>query len=259
MKNFIELKYYKNSKQEIVFENLDEIEEGDNVVLKGNIITEVIISLIQNQDARDFKLFIPYLSLSNAEYLCCELYNNNYIKCDCFDLKNSSIYQNILPKWNIPQDSAILFLSDEDYNRYFDLINSYYLPIIEKNKTKIYIGKPINIDDKSISIILPELHAEDKSCSYHVENINKVCKGLKEKYGVERIELFVSHCFIHNHFLIQKLTSIFLKVNDKIIENEENHILMNIDKITTTNSTGILEVAEISRLEVVDVIDFFKD
>jgi hypothetical protein len=46
MKNFIELKYKKNSKFEIEFENLDEIKEGDNLILSyDNNIADILLSL----------------------------------------------------------------------------------------------------------------------------------------------------------------------------------------------------------------------
>jgi hypothetical protein len=219
----------------------------------------------------------------------CESIISDKIKICQEDLEKCFGYEditNILPKWNIPEDNAVLFLSEKDsvkysanYNTYFtypDCINA--INIIEQN----------GIDDvdcikyyKTISIIIPELHAEDQSCPYHIDNINNVCKELKEKYGVERIELFVSHCFLraddHSLFCYQedgKMCMNYRPFYDWSIEPP--FIYLNFDFLTTTNSTQNIDTYNQhdknesnefykkeknnyeSRLEVIDVIEFFN-
>lgn len=351
-----ELKYKKNSKFEIEFTNLDEIKEGDNVILRlqGDLTPIMILSLCIDNDNFNGNNFLianiddnliqqieailePLIWRSNVFYF--------FDKNIPFDLTYHSgvnfntHFKNILPKWNIPENNAILFLNEKDKNKYtkVDEYNdySYYTyPNLEDAEE----GYSISDYDK-ISIILPELHSEDKSCKYHIENINKVCKELKEKYRVAKIELFVSHCFIKrkykytrcayssyeldykfdnwnkydfdlkkdfNNKLIE--TNSFIPivretiVNDNTIEfkvekeyeltksikcekdckcnklelsavglmtiddfnplhdnGEEFNYGDYIDKITTTNSTGVLEIQKSDKLEVIDVIEFFKN
>lgn len=354
MKDFIELKYYKNSKHEIVFENLDEIKEDDNVVLRlkdGDLTPIFYLNAIDN-------LFIPYLPIDKEiaieldglfyeKYLWAKTLDNDFIYDTFKDSEEVKTTKNILPKWNIPEDNAVLFLSENDRDRY--KYRDYIMYLHNELCFEIQQGDRY----PNMSIIIPELHAEDKNCPYHIENINKVCEELKEKYGVERIELFVSHCFIDNKELFSKKLQYFksleLKdkkhINNMFIESakktginivfqdrygqyecdyihsfyiegigkqfyveykyvnfeDENHIrrsdpfskliidtlilavlhnrideikqkinniivklkevekkeLNYIDKITTTNSTGILEVQKSDRLEVMDVMEFF--
>ena len=247
-----ELKYTKNSKFEIIFENLDEVKNNRNYILYCKDLETIMY--FPNIDKR-YNLFIPYFPTTIFEELSCLMKKKSHNGCQIYTLDNENSkfenITNILPKWNILEDNAVLFLTEEDsvkysanYSTYFtypDCINA--INIIEQN----------GIDDvdcikyyKTISIIIPELHVEDKSCPYHIENINKVCKELKKKYGVERIELFVSHCFIKPYFIV--------KDAEWCILYQENYI----DKIITTNSTEVFEVQNSDKLEVVDVVEFFN-
>lgn len=253
MKKFVELKYHKNSKQEIVFENLDVVEGNDNVVLKledGDITPLIQILYIQGKKY-DNNFYIPYIPIEPMQSLIehKDIFNillhynantiftfDSFLKLECKSIKN------ILPKWDIPEDRAILFFNKEDCKKYKEIVDNsvayFTYPNLESEEDCLNRDYFSIKDYKNISIILPELHAEDKNCSYHINNINKVCKELKEKYGIESIELFVSHCFVD-------------------IVNNKN--IFYIDKITTTNSTGILEVQNNERLTVIDCVEFFKD
>lgn len=289
MKNIKILEYKKNSKFEIEFTNLNEIEGGDKVVLflkDGDIsplyvyVNDLCRYKIHEGDIQIYLPFCPKTSLLQTIY-----YNisNTGFHIFCFDSENlddSDVnFKNILPKWNILEDNAVLFLSDEDYSRYIEWIDfSKHAPELNNLFINLYPNVDGILDDmigcKKVSLIIPELHAEDKSCQYHIDNINKVCKELKEKYRVERIELFVSHCFLpklwHNGVMENKFafnkqsftysdSAIFyhnIYIGYRVLND---NLFKHIDKITTTNSTGILEVQKSDRLEVVDVITFFKD
>lgn len=255
MKNFIELKYHKNSKQEIVFENLDEIKEGDNVVLRLKELDLTVLfylnDMLVEKDIRLNSLFIPHLCnnyniLNDIDDIMKMRVNKIFTidNTEISKLEPENIIKNILPKWNIPEDSAVLFLTkrDRDGYNYRD-----YIMYID-NELCMEIQPESKYPD--MSIIIPEIHAEDKNCRYHIENINKVCKELKEKYGVERIELFVSHCF--GYIDIIDLEN--FQGNMKTY----NATRLVIDKITTTNSTGMLEVKKSDRLDVVDCVEFFN-
>ena len=291
MINFIELKYHKNSKQEIVFENLEKVKENrDKVVLFLNGDLSPLFYLGYGIRYKIDSLFIPYLpkidNLAKIDIMYRDGFGQPFaphivILDSCFESDDYFFklgHKNILPKWNIPEDNAVLFLSDEDYSRYIEWIDfSKHAPELNNLFINLYPNVDGILDDmigcKKVSLIIPELHAEDKSCQYHIENINKVCKELKEKYRVERIELFVSHCFLpklwHNGVMENKFAfnkQSFTNSDSAIFYHNiyidyrvlNDNLFKHIDKITTTNSTGILEVQKSDRLEVVDVITFFK-
>ena len=360
-----ELKYRKNSKFEIEFTNLDKIKEGDDVVLR---LKNSDLSPLFYLDCEFTKFKIFFICGIFNDYQLQQitpiLKNHNecifyFFDIDNFELflqiekKNNFVnsnvqFKNICPKWNISKDNAILFLNKRDQKKYENNYKSFWICNLESDvrlshqlirpKSKLPIIDEF-INYKTISIIVPELHAEDKNCPYHIDNINNVCKELKEKYGVERIELFVSHCFVKrkykytrcayssyeldykfdnwnkydfdlkkdfNNKPIEKNSFIPIVsetiVNDNTIEfkvekeyeltksiecdkrckcsklelsavglmimddfnplhdnGEEFNYGDYIDKITTTNSTGILEVQKSDKLEVIDVMEFFKD
>ena len=298
-----ELKYRKNSKFEIEFTNLDEIKEGDNVILRlkngdlsplfyldceftrfkifficgifNDYQLQQIVPILKNHNECIFYFF----DIDNFELFLQIEKKNNFV--------NSNVqFKNIFPKWNIPEDSAVLFLNEESYEKYSANYNTYFtypdcinaINIIEQN----------GIDDvdcikyyKTISIIVPELHCEDKSCKYHIENINNVCKEVKEKYRVEKIELFVSHCFLR----VDDISLFCYQENGKMCMSYKTfyglHIeplfrYLNFDFLTTTNSTQKIEAYNQSdrnesnefykkeknnyesRLEVIDIVEFFN-
>jgi hypothetical protein len=268
-----ELKYHKNSKFEIVFENLDEIKEDDNILLRlkeGDLSPLFYTTCFYKR-----KIFIPYIpeidDIAMVEIMHRDGFGQSFSpQFTTFDLSSINDYyyfDYILPKWNISEDSAVLFLSEEDCDRYNknDDCDTYFvypcglLPRVCSSDMDI-------TDYKNISIILPQLHAGDKSCPYHIENVNKFCKELKEKYGVERIELFVSHCFGYLDVLdwenckgkMETLIYFQAKQNDDYDAVVYDSIKLVADKITTTNSTGILEVQKSERLEVIDCVEFFN-
>jgi hypothetical protein len=247
------LDYKKNSKFEIEFTNLDAIKQGDDVVLflkDGDLSPLVYLS----QETKKIQsLFIPYIPVCDKliNSISEDLFNND-VRLMTFDILDSGCF-NILPKWNIPEDNAVLFLNEDDSDRYNEIAdNSTYFtyPNLESENDCLNQDYFSIKDYKKVSIIIPELHEEDKSCHYHIENVNKVCKELKEKYNVERIELFVSHCFIDVND-----DNWFITENNKI---DTYDIFKYIDKITTTNSTGVLEIQQSNRLEVIDCCSFFN-
>lgn len=264
MKNFIELKYKKNSRFEIEFENLDEIKEGDNVILYySNDIEAVLLSL---KLPFNVNLYIPYIAKTIADNLDNILSNVNLYTLDS---GSEVLCQGvILPKWNIPEDNAVLFLSEGDMEKY---AGSYHFndenPILcyskENNIINVfgknadrYYGNAIEpYVIPKISIIIPQLHQDN------IQEINNIAKELKEKYWVEEVNVFASHCFINltNLITLEKLAILSNRLEKAIMQKEslECDDIKYINKITTTNSTGILEVQKSDRLEVIDIKEFF--
>lgn len=132
----------------------------------------------------------------------------------------------------IPEDSAVLFLSEEDkekYNRLFtgskfrtDTVQS----TIKGFQTQNIITAP------TLTIFLQHITQET------IQKANEVAKELKEKYGVEEVNVFALH---FNGYCY------------------DGYPLCFINKIITTNSTGILPNKDEERLQVIDCKEIFEE
>jgi len=284
----IELKYKKNEKFEIEFENLDEIKEGCNDVLlkieNGDIMPiACFIDKAREKNKWKINLFIPNLTNYHINLLeiagCCygviERFSDN-IAFYTFDIDNLYGVKNIIPDWSkyIDEDSAVLFLSEEDCDKYNknDNYDTYF--IYPNGLSPREVNSEMDIRDWSkISIIVPEL------TSKNIQEINNIAKELKEKYGVEKVEVFASHCFTEietgNKFEYDGWhgkSTVYINFCPAIgygKPSEESYLMScfdngfaarvykYIDKLTTTNSTGILDACDEERLKVIDVVEFF--
>jgi hypothetical protein len=172
----------------------------------------------------------------------------------------------------IPDGSAVLFVSYNDHERYYKTLEKDF------NRRIVYWG------EKEVSNINEVLklhkHAKitivaDSIDSQNIQEINNVAKELKEKYGVEWVGLCARDCFIENSSIFlynyddmlrdigsveSNLLTCYSIYNQegKKIEEKAFHTTQKlrrstfIDKLITTNSTGILEVQDTERLKVVD-------
>ena len=239
MKEIKVLQYKKNSKFEIEFTNLEEIKEGDKCVLflKDGALSPIFY-LDPLKIPENIKLFIPALTdIKIIDRVILHLTDDGYDENPLYTFDaDSDLEKNILPKWNIPEDKAVLFLSESDCDKYKSLSKKSSIYFYDKKVLYRYLGNGSRreifsvTEFKNLLIIIPQLHAEDKSCHYHIENINKICKELKEKYGVERIELFVSHCFVENYFdALSQNKENLLKLELSFKIQEDNFYKWNID------------------------------
>ena len=287
------LDYKKNDKFDIDFTNLDEIKnlpkvngEKKKVILylKDGDLTP-LYQLLFNYDL--FKewidIYVPYIpqtsykELSNITRIILE----NYPCASIIPFDNSLCCYSILPKWKILGDNAILFLDEKYKNNFRDKYGEPHFSLeycftIDKKDDYRFLqysdcgcasgdwcdtcdgssGQNWN-DYNKVSIIVPFLlkdseiaegHNVDLFGNYRVGYINNIAKELKEKYYVKEVNIFASHCFLEN-----------INLENRIYTNDIGLIKnWNINKITTTNSTGILEVQNSERLEVVDVCKFFE-
>ena len=104
---------------------------------------------------------------------------------------------------------------------------------------------------KKITIFLPH------GTQSELQKKEEVEKELKEKYGVEEVNLFVLHCFGKIWYFNDSNMYMFCftKTSDLI-----NDIVLNFNKIITTNSTGILPVQQDNeRLQVIDCKEIFEE
>ena len=162
----------------------------------------------------------------------------------------------------IAEDSAVLFLNEADYNKYKNLYpESYPTDITMLNKNQKFFIKNNEIpylikrvpspicdwgDYTKVSIIIQSIHSQN------IDTINNIAKDLKENYGVEYVEVVATHCLLKNKLDIDPFY--YYGYMDKGCQMDKN-----INKIITTNSTGILEPQKNMRLEVIDCEEFFNE
>jgi len=182
----------------------------------------------------------------------------------------------------IPEDNTVLFLNEDDANRYADECEAWFL--YQENLPKRELSSQMDIRDyKKITIFI-----ESYTKSEIKKTIN-IAKELKEKYGIEEVNLFILHCFVDLRpcylpqisYLNDVLTYHFFNVltyskQERILAWEENgEELKNdfyfgyINTITTTNSTKIACIQEDSyyehmsklknKLNILDCYDIFND
>ena len=150
----------------------------------------------------------------------------------------------------IPEDNALLFLSEEDYNNNLENLDFRKYDYLEPQKNLFFINEIEDIENleglelhNKITIFLPH------GTQSELRKANKVAKELKEKYGVEEVNLFVLHCFCkYIDFTTSTYTCDLGFINQ-----------FYINKIITTNSTGILQAQNTERLQVIDCKEVFED
>ena len=155
--------------------------------------------------------------------------------------------QNVNLSKYIPEDNAVLFLSEEDADKYADDCEAWFL--YQKDFPKRELNSEMDIRDwKKLTIFLHHgTHSE-------LQKANEVEKELMEKYGVEEVNLFALHCFVNQDFIL----NIYGNSLEDSCLNEE--VFCNINKIITTNSTGILRPKDSSgRLQVIDCKEIFEE
>jgi hypothetical protein len=142
----------------------------------------------------------------------------------------------------IPEDNAVLFLSEEEADKCANDCDAWFL--YQKDFPKRELNSEMDIRDwKAITIFLPH------GTQSEFQKANKVAKELKEKYGVLEVNVCVLHCF-ERYIDFSKCDYVCgLGFKNKWV----------INKIITTNSTGILPVDGNDRLQVIDAKEIFEE
>lgn len=223
---------------------------------------------------RSFTIYTPYIS---AKYFWNGL---------CF-IGMVKTLDNIAPNLSkyIPEDNAVLFLSEEGYKRHKDCFIENYIDNFFKNLgflregryDTIYSTRPF-VYDKDLDFGLQKPHPKTRDVCWGVRQTNKltiflyhgtqselqkaneVAKELKEKYGVEEVNLFALHCFVKKTYYTWKPNDNNFKSLYIDYKNEISFVYNNINKIITTNSTGILKPEDSNeRLQVIDGKEIFEE
>ncbi len=243
-----------------------------NLIIFANFVAGV--NELNNQAYGIHESEVQYYFLGIAEYA-------EFEKTYKFDN-----FHNITPNLSkyILEDNAVLFLSGEkisliDYDNYYNMFSGYrdiefegrtikgmpyhpqiygihtigYRISVHKHEHGIddYTNFSLNIlKGKKLTIFLPH------GTQSEIQKANEIEKELKEKYGVEEVNLFALHCFIKS----KKIKNDML-VNEVITKNKMYFTSkLSFNKIITTNSTGILKPEDSSeRLQVFDCKEIFEE
>ena len=163
-----------------------------------------------------------------------------------------------------PEDNVVLFLSEEDM-LYFNNIGFYRITHERLIKDD---GFPFKVENPVHILIKYGTQSE-------IQKGNEVAKELREKYGVEEVNVVVLHWFTFKEALqTAKLPSTLQVFKDtapkqviEVCERDGWDVVYRglkqrdypINKIITTNSTGILPVENNERLQVIDCKEIFEE
>jgi hypothetical protein len=184
-----------------------------NLIIFANFVAGV--NELNNQEYGANESEVQYYFLGIAEYA-------EFEKTYQFDN-----FHNITPNLSkyIPEDNAVLFLSDEDADKYCNFFPQRPCDLLSE-----HILKSVNY-----TIFLP----------HGTQSELQKAEELKEKYGVEEVNLFAKDWFYKNDNYDVISFLLYNKVFNKII---------------TTNSTGILKHEDSNeRLQVIDCKEIFED
>lgn len=195
------------------------------------------ITALPNDIRRNANIYIPYIP-QNQKPL-----PNNVKTLDDIT-PNLSKY--------IPEDNAVLFLSGEDCEQYMSCFQNHHIGLYANDGLdKVTLEGSINAINEFVKNPIQKLTTFlPHGTQAELQKANEVAKELKEKYGVEKVNLFVLHWLDKNLYeLIQNKNGSYTSILKYI----------NINKIITTNSTGILPVQNTERLQVIDCYDIFNE
>ena len=165
----------------------------------------------------------------------------------------------------IPEDNAVLFLSEEDvifqpkvgkgliwksiaYSnhkgngtyRFREIPYPEVYETLEDLKNRVIINK--------ITIFLPH------GTQSEIQKAKEVEKELREKDGVEEVNLIMLHSLVTKYKVSHSGIKYYVCSYDAL------EILSNFNKIITTNSTGILKLEDSNeRLQVIDAKEIFEE
>ena len=209
-----------------------------NLIIFANFVAGV--NELNNQEYGADESEVQYYFLGIAEYA-------EFEKTYKFDN-----FHNITPNLSkyIPQDNAVLFLTQEDTLKYSEIFKDHTCAML--NKVTLDVIKEKNI--KKLTIFLP--HGTESE----IKKANEIVKELMEKYGVEEVNLFVLYFFKpHPDFYEFTTEHGRLQYCWYFRGHLTNYEDVEFNKIITTNSTGILPVQDAERLQVIDCFDIFQD
>jgi hypothetical protein len=237
-----QIHHKKNEIQDVELFEDKECTEAFDFMDKKDLYIELVsgditpLVRLRNQAATWQNIYTPYL---------CEQFKH-YEPLD--KIKTLDDINLNLSKY-IPKDNAVLFLTQEDTLKYSEIFKDRTCAML--NKVTLDVIKEKNT--KKLTIFLPH------GTQSELQKANEVAKELKEKYGVEEVNLFALHCFIRGLcFINEKLSFYHYANHNSVAEVKFSESFIN--KIITTNSTGILKPEDSTeRLQVIDAKEMLEE
>ena len=168
-----------------------------------------------------------------TQLITLEILNLLHVECDEENKINISKYIS---------DNAVLFLSKDDADKYAHECEAWFL--YKENLPTRQLSSQMDIRDYKKITIFIESYTESE-----IRKTIDIAEELKEKYGIEEVNVFALHCFHH-----------FYSAKEDLMKKEEAgySYVEFINKLITTNSTGILSTQNEKRLQVIDCYDIFN-
>jgi hypothetical protein len=141
----------------------------------------------------------------------------------------------------IPTDNVILFLSEDDVDKYTNNCKKREL------NSQMDITEWFKIRDYKKITIFIESYTESE-----IKKTIDIAKKLKEKYGVEEVNVFALHCFANLYGGVDYVNAFIDKGVYLFFEEF-------INKIIITNSTSGCKTQNKKRLQIIDCYDIFND
>ena len=251
-----QIHHKKNEIQDVELFEDKECTEAFDFMDKKDLYIELVsgditpLVRLRNQAATWQNIYTPYL---------CEQFKH-YEPLD--KIKTLDDINLNLSKY-IPEDNAVLFLFDngrtEDYiylakhfsfwKKNIDHFLHYRHSAGIKGGGGFFI-EPFDLyNDKAVTILLPH------GTQSELQKANEVAKELKEKYGVEEVNLFVLHCFVELYY-----SEKYEELRYALLGGGQSYDLDIFNKIITTNSTGILKPEDSTeRLQVIDAKEMLEE
>jgi len=246
----------------------------------------------------DAKCTVPF-DFKGKEHLYIELKDGDIIPITAMAdkvLENASVYTPYIPNCHKPYPNMITTLNDitPNLSKYIPEDNAVlFLNEKIRNSCENYFANLIVRDFESTEFFEENKHKTRKvqtylsSCKITIfishgtvsefKKASEVLKELKEKYGVEEVNLFALHCFVHKEHSQNGNPYTNYKPQNGLFKYKRTSATMssceycdtwdikyeccyNFNKIITTNSTGILRPEDSSeRLQVIDCKEFLEE
>lgn len=183
----------------------------------------------------------------------------------------------------IPEDNAVLFLSEEDYNQQRNAVCNFRIKTLNQDFRNVLLFCDGIIQETNTGHINLHYTSTKKITIFlthgtrsELQKANEVAKELMEKYGVEEVNLFALHCFVHKEHSQNGNPYTNYKPQNGLFKYKRTSATMSsckycdtwdikyeccydFNKIITTNSTGILPVQDKERLQVIDAKEIFEE
>jgi len=234
------IEFFKNEGCTDPFEFLNE--KSLYIKLKEGDISP-FLEIYKYSEYRD--IYLPYFpNIDTLDYLP--------------SLKNIYTFDDIAPNLSkyIAEDNAVLFLSEEDKEKYKNSFLSHHKGWhpTKFNDGTFYVRDIISgnrlYNPKKATIFIS--HGTETK----LKEVIELAKSLKKQCGVKEVNLFVLHCFISLYGGESYINS-FVSKGDDFPEFYSFGDFFN--KIITTNSTDILLIQNKERLQIIDCYDIFND